>query len=628
MGARAGAKALGCPGCGMLDPVTNSDVASVGAAAPQGAEPCVRHYTELLLLPFRLVKGTQPYEVEALNLQTMADKLCAHGGAWRPLPAATVDVALPEGAKHLSAEMDAMAWQQHQALCYFHPTVRSFLFGSRRIADNSKGNAPNDYLRAFRRHDVQRVWVRVWNTDAKAVETRVFKVVRCDLALFQPDVGVLQLELQADIGSNQGWPLSAVQRVRDELRRLFPPYVSDWPTERGMHGGHCPVSVGWSSDGANASAQSTMDLSGAQVLKRFLSVESAAAGSAAPGLPMDAEALPVFEHWAAWLGLDDFLKTQGWRWLSPGDDRLPSLAFVALDNPRGLSRGDWVRLGFADAPGSDELPYARGALVDFEARYCYDRFWHEASDSTDAPSRIMNCGYAFTMVGSFADKGFFMNPLNGAWVAFRQIYARMGLVAHFQKAALHGSLARLSALAWRQSDGSLSYDQPDMHERLKRFYAEFLEFTQVYWFDEVSPQSQGVELFEMWQRELRSKALYEEVRQELKDLVEYMNTRAAQRQADEAIKQTRVAEDFTRVAVVLGVVGVVAGLLGMNWLPLDAEPWTLESPFSWANLVWLAAALLVTMALAVATWIRRPVRLVRWLALQLEHLRVPKEPKS
>jgi hypothetical protein len=338
-----------------------------------------------------------------------------------------------------------------------------------------------------------------------------------------------------------------VQRVRDELRRLFPPYVSDSP-ERGWHGGHCPVFVGWSPDGACASAQSTVEPSGEQSIERFLSVESAAAGSAAPGLPTDAEVLPVFEHWATWLGLDDVLKTQGWRWLPPGDDRLPSLAFVALDDPRALSRGDWVRLGFVDAPGSDELPYARQWLADFEKRFCYDRFWHETADSTDAPSRIMNCGYAFTMVGSFADQGFFMNPLNGAWVTFRQIYARMGLVAHFQKTALHGSLARLSALAWRDPAGKLSYDQSKTHERLERFYAEFLEFTQVYWFDEVSPQSQGVEFFEMWQRELRSQSLYDEVRQELKDLVEYMNARVAQRQAE-------AAERFTRVAAWLGGLG-------------------------------------------------------------------------
>lgn len=533
------------------------------ATAPRG-DPVVRHYSELLLLPFRVVAAMPPYEVQALPMQGIANQLAAGGQGptqpWQALPACTVKVACPPGSEPLAAELDAAAWQHHQALSYFHPTVRSFLFGSRAIADASKTNVANDYMRCFRRTDLKQVTVKVWNGDAKSQEQRAFSVVRCDLALFQPDVGVLQLELQAEMNDGGGWPLSAVQRVRDELRRLFPPYLSDWPPERGWHAGHCPMAVGWTC--ADGSRQDR-SLAGLSELDRLLAVERNSAQIA--GLPLDAEKLPVFDHWAVWLGLDGFLKENGWKWLPPEDDRLPSLAFLALDNPRALSRGDWVRLGLADAPGSDVLPYARSSLSKFEERFCYDRFWHEAGDSTDSPSRIMNCGYAFTMVGAFSDKGFFMNPLNGAWVTFRQIYARMGLVAHFQKVALLGALARLSALAWRGPNGQLvCYDHPETHDRLERFYAEFLEFTQVYWFEEVSPQAQGVDLFEQWQRELRSKELYAEVRQELKDLVEYMNARAAQRQAE-------ATERFTRVAAWLGGIGVVAGLLGMNLLPESAQ---------------------------------------------------------
>lgn len=617
-------------------------------------EPWVRHYTELLLLPFRLLEGGKPYPVEALSMQAVARRLEALGdGTWAYLPSGALPVELPqpldEGEKGTEQEpfgpgFDAAAWQHQQALTYFHPTVRSFLFGSRAIARASRAPegvataAANDYLRCYRRNDVKRVRVMVWNGETTAEETRVFRVVRCDLALFQPDVGVLQLELQAEMrgaaGEPEGWPLSAVQRVRDELRRLFPPYLNNRPAERGWHGGHCPVKVEWCAraDGEEPEHWRSVALGGLKGLAPLRAVLPSDGGDEAC-LPLDAEALPIFGHWRAWLGpLADTIAMGGLKLLPPGDDRLPSLAFLALDDPRELSHGDWVRLGFADAPGTDKLPYARGSLADFEKRFCYDRFWHEAADSGDAPSRIMNCGYAFTMVGSFADKGFFMNPLNGAWVTFRQIYARMGLVAHFQKAALLGALARLSALAWRAPDGKLEYDQPKTHERLKRFYAEFLEFTQVYWFDEVSPQSQGVELFEMWQRELRSKGLYEEVRQELKDLVEYMNAQAeqqqaaqAQRLAEEAIKQTRVAEAFTRVAAALGVLGVVAGLLGMNWLPLDDGPWLWDASFSWVNFWVIVGAVAATVALAVSTWTKRPI----WLAARLARILTGwKDPKS
>ncbi len=554
----------------------NTDACVASSAAPTKQEPKVGHYTELLMLPFRVVSAKQPYEVKALSVQKLVKALKAQGACcggkqphpWESLPSG--GMALREGTDP-SQGFDAQAWHQHQALSYFHPTVRSFLFGSRRIAEASESESPNDYLRTFRRTDIQRVFVTVWNGVTKAEETRVFRVVRCELSLFQPDVGVLQLELQAEMGDGDqaGWPLSAVQRVRDELRRQYPPYVSGWPRWRG---GHCPLAVGWSNQATGDSPQAwkTVALTGLESLGAVLSVEVAGKPCELPGLPKNAEALPVFVHWREWLGLDAVLEANGWTWLPQGDDRLPSMAFVAVDNPRSISCGDWVRLGLADAPGSDELPYARSALADFEERFCYDRFWHEAADSTDSPSRIMNCGYAFTMVGASTDKYYFMNMHDGASVTFRHIYARMGLVAHFQKTALLGALARLSALAWRDSTGKMSYDDPETHDKLKRFYEEFLEFTQIYWFDEVSPQAQGVELFEMWQRELRSKELYEEVRQELKDLVEYMNALAAQRQAD-------ATERFTRVAAWLGGLGVVAGLLGMNIWPdaiqLKSSPW-------------------------------------------------------
>ena len=90
-------------------------------------------------------------------------------------------------------------------------------------------------------------------------------------------------------------------------------------------------------------------------------------------------------------------------------------------------------------------------------------------------------------------------------------------------------MARLSALSWRDSKkGSLrSYEERE--SQIMSAYQHFIEFTHVFWFDEVSPQEQGVEMFAMWQRELRSKTLYDEVRQELKDLVEYVGADRAKK---------------------------------------------------------------------------------------------------
>lgn len=292
----------------------------------------------------------------------------------------------------------------------------------------------------------------------------------------------------------------------------------------------------------------------------------------------------------------------------PGDDRLPSLAFVALDNPRAVSDGDWVRLAYANAPGTDTLPYSRTFLQDFERRHCYDRFWMSAADSTDKPSRILNCGYAFTMVGMHSDNDFFMDAEKGALATFRQIYVRMGLVAHFQKTALLGAMARLSALSWRDSktDALRPYDERE--HQIMSVYQHFIEFTHVFWFDEVSPQEQGVEMFAMWQRELRSKTLYVEVRQELQDLVEYVG-------AERAKQQQRTAKRFTRTAAWLGGLGVVAGLLGMNILPF--KDGRFDATIEYFNKPEAAVAAVSTTENAASILNARPIGIAIGIALGL-----------
>lgn len=502
------------------------------------------------MLPLRFAPSDRPrspFSTEAHSIAEMEKKITA---PWTLVP----DGRIPADEGLLSRET-WVAMQHWAAMSYFHPTARSFLFGSKTVrGDDACNQTGNDYLRVYRRSDVRALTVQTSGWHKASIR---FSVVRCDLSLFQPDVAVLQLELVADVS---GGPISlaAVQTARDQLRRLYPPYFDG---SFSWKGGHFPLSVAL--EFAVAEPPATYKFDSESHIEQLLG--TALETPPISLLPKDIEHLPIAAHWAALLhplNIDD--------WIPPGDDRLPSLAFLGVDDVHRIPEGDWHRITFADPHGTDELPYARQFMSDRFGQFTYDRFWHNSGDSTDSPSRILNCGYAFTVVGNDNDTNFFANPQNGMMASFRQIYARLGLVAHFQKTALLGASARLSYLAERGKNGELKeYDDSVRSAEIRQFYSHFLEFTQVYWFDEISPQEQGVELFAMWQRSLRTKELYDEVRQELRDLVEFVNV-------EEQKKQTLAQRRFARTAAVVGGLGVVAGLLGMNILPFEAGKFSPE----------------------------------------------------
>lgn len=425
--------------------------------------------------------------------------------------------------------------RDYQSRAYFHPFVRRFL--------HDRGQ-----VKRFHRRDIDRIEV-ILNKE----ESVTLCCLRCELVLFQPDIGVLLLETSPPGPLN----LRKTQLLLDRFRRLYPPYVEDHPI---WHGGHCPFKVTLLSKcGKKIGDLGTYQGENHDFIQPYKEVLLADHTGRRPRYPWAA-------HWQQLLQPFNCscIGENGFRAQQLGDDRAPILSWVAFDDPRAVDRGNWMRLCFADQPGSDCLPYAHAFTGGFEKKYCYDRYWYEPGESTDAPSRILNCGYAFCFAGSSQDKYFFTNEKNGAHAIFRYIHVEMGLIAHFQKAALLSMSQRLSELVTREGKNK-NIRLPDPQE-VRDFYDHFVEFTQNFWFDEITPQQQGQELFQMWREHLRLQEIYNEVRQELKDLVDYSELRASNR--------------LNQVVLIVGAVGLaiaalslLAGIFGMNdpnvmdWLP-------------------------------------------------------------
>ena len=259
---------------------------------------------------------------------------------------------------------------------------------------------------------------------------------------------------------------------------------------------------------------------------------------------------------------------------------MPLMAFLAVDDPAALARTDFVRLGLVAGAG-EEIPYAESHLGDFEARYCYDRYWCRAGQ---APlTRYLSCGHALVVVGD-AHSAYFRDRELGVLGQFRHQHFLLFLIAHFQKAALLMFSDRLADALKR-----LDIYDPDSVRGFKRAIRQnfeiFLRFTHRYWFHEVSEQAQAKALFQLCAGHLGLDPLYAEVKERISEMNAYLETDSLRRQANTVVKLT--------VVTTFGLIGTVAtGFLGMNLL---AEA---DSPLSRRALIFLvvlAAATLMTL---------------------------------
>jgi hypothetical protein len=247
----------------------------------------------------------------------------------------------------------------------------------------------------------------------------------------------------------------------------------------------------------------------------------------------------------------------GIRYVLLEHQRIPLLAYLAVDDPFAIAREDWMRLGLAAAPGG--TPYSAAFFTDFEKRHCYDRFWYGDRGDHQVVTRIICTGQTFIMVGEASSRTY-TDLETGILSQFRHQYFLLGLIAHFHRAAL---------LIFRDclvgAIGGLRDYAPETVKRFKReirlTHENFLRFTHRYWFQEVSAQPVAQELSMLWLAHLGTEHLFTEVREEVQDMMDYLDSDGLRRQANTVVRLT--------VVTFFGLIGTVAtGFLGMNLIDL------------------------------------------------------------
>jgi hypothetical protein len=420
----------------------------------------------------------------------------------------------------------------------FLPYVQRFLYGEGSSRWQAGDRVHASPMRVFRRSDIARVRMAARPADIPLT----LDIVHADLYFFfDVDVALLNLEVSADNLS--------LRQAQELLHRFGRAYPGGWDDDGQAQ--HCMAIVEWLSAEGQVLARSDVE-------QRELFLAHVC----------EHRAPRISEHWAFMLQplVSDRSSDPGLlRYRQIEYFRMPLMGYLALDNPKALTRADFARLALvtgADETGSGALPYAEQYLQDFEQRFCYDRFWAEVGPAPN--TRYLCSGHSLVVIGDAASK-FYGCRDRGVLAQFRHEHFLLFLIAHFQKAALLMFSDRLV-----EALRALEIGNPASVRRFKRAirgsFEGFLRFTHRYWFHEISDQAHVKALWHLCARHLELDALYAEVKERIADMSSYLDADSLRRQANTIVRLT--------VVTIFGLIGTVTtGFLGMNLIAeADASP--------------------------------------------------------
>jgi hypothetical protein len=508
----------------------------------------IRHFRQVVFWPLQLmpIRPGVPVQRHWEALET-----AGASGAWREL------------RDELNAESREIRERYYKEFVTFLPYVQRFIYGS--VAGQETASRGSERsMRVFRREDVFRV--RVTSDDGVAL---TFDVEEVALYFFlDADVAILAVELWSN-----DVPLERAQDMVFRFGRAYPA----WWTSTG-EGGNCPRRVEWLDAGGNVLATSDYEQK-----QNYL---THVARYRTPYLA---------SHWQFLLqplGLEYPGQSAKLRYRQIEHYRMPLMVYLALDDPTVLSRSDFVRLGLLTRAGArDSLPYSERSLAEFESQFCDDRFWARQGEHFSGDARLICTGVLLAVVGRHGDV-FFDGRETGMLGQFKHQYFLLFLIAHFHKAALL-SMSDELAVAMNKLEVGDTESVRQFKRTIRQSMEVFLRFTHRYWFHEVSNQDLARTIFSRLSRHLGNDALYEEVRNEVADMNEYLDTDSVRRQAQTVVRLT--------VVTVFGLIGTVAtGFLGMNLL---AEA---DEPLAW-RVVLFVVTLVLTGAVTILTVVKSKV---------------------
>ena len=483
--------------------------------------PAIRHFREIVIWPIQLLPLRPGEQVQR---------------HWRELEKSSDRHRWRRVVSDFRSESRQNQERRYKEFVTFLPYVQRFLYGA--AAGQEIASARGEpSINAFQRDDIARVRVML----AAESEPITLTVGKINLYFFlDADIAIVAFEMHTNDVS--------IRQAQDLLFRFGRAYPAFWTSEPETDS--CPHKVEWL--GSEGEVLAASDFENRAKYLEFVGQYRSST---------------VAHHWAFLLeplGLEYPGQTATLRYRQLEHYRMPFMAYLALDDPAALSRGDLVRLALVTRPGEpDSLPYSESTLVDFEKRYCEDRFWERDGLHFRGDTRIIVTAHTMSFVGRHDDQ-FYSDDCSGLLGQFRHQYQLLFLITHFHRAALLSMADELAVAMNRLTVG----DAPSVREfkrTIRQMMEVFLRFTHRYWFHKVSQQPLAHAVYERLTRELGNVEHYQEVRNEVTDMNQYLDSDSARRQANTILRLT--------VVTIIGLIGTVAsGLLGMNIIAEADKP--------------------------------------------------------
>ncbi|MBF0141907.1 MAG: hypothetical protein HQL57_06340 [Magnetococcales bacterium] len=457
--------------------------------------------------------------------------------------------------------------QYYKEFVVFLPYVRRFLYGESRgpWIHDEKDPAGESALKVFRRRDVAALRL-VLRTGTAPI---LLSVDGVELIFFDDiDLVFLKVEISAtDL---------LLTTVREMLYRFGRAYPTSW-NEAGQ-GIHNVLSAEWLGTGGQALAASDSD--NRMKFLAFSCQHRAPCTSAHWSFLLQ----PLVPAPAVEKGLIRFHQVEY--------HRIPMMAYLAVDDPRSITRDTWLRLGMIASLHPDEpIPRNDPDVFGFESHYCYDRYW---TDTEAGPnSRFLCSGRVLLVVGD-ARESYFINAYRGMLAKFRHQYFIVFLIAHLHRASLLIFSDRLvdaiHDLDIRQGNSVRTF-----RHRIHLSFETFLRFTHRYWFHKISERDDIQSLLGLCGKWLGNDSLYEEVKEELWDMSQYLDSDMQRRQSKTVVQLT--------VVTAFSLIGTIAtGILGMNIIDETGAPFWVRWGYFFLTVVVSATIMLLTVTKSRWLW--------------------------
>lgn len=484
-----------------------------------------------------------------------------------------VDPAMGKGAVAIEAR------DSYEERIYFHDFVPSFLFPKAKASDSTDTNDTT-----WRCNTYSRLRAEI---DGFVID---FSIERMTLNLFEIGVAVASFEIDFTSVSVNGerckLTLDKVQTTIDQLRRGHVPYwdIKDGTPKR------VPRSVTLFTAGDGAEYK-TLALDWPDSFSPIDSSDS--------NIP-ETDPRATFGHWRALISPLLLSRMQhdaapGVLWRDPNDERIPVNALILLTPESHLEcsdvnadqqailaikDSDWLRLADAEEAGP-AFPYN----ADFASKTIgnisfYDRFLPSPEAGSWFATRHIIYGPFYGIMHS---GNYFASTITKH---FRRHYADLTLVVRLELSALLALSRQLTELIRKTTDPK---DQDQREEGITDLQDQFLDFSHRYRFTGASSQVQPTELLHMLRRALGLDQLFAEVRDEIESAATAVRSHQSRREGEAAAR-------LNRIAFVGLLLGVIAGLLGGNYLGGVGE--FLATTEGWSSVVKIVGIGMMAMGLA------------------------------